>query len=241
MEKLAQTIFHRHSVRKFSPQPLDEETLQKIEQVIPTLKPLYPDIKVKFSIVERNKIRTLMPWSSPHYLAVFSEEKSGFWENAGFIFAQLDLYLQSNGIGCCWLGLGKPNKDFEKPEGEWRFVIMLAIGLPESKMRGGAEHFKRKKLEDISDILDTRLEPVRLAPSSINSQPWYFTHNGNELRAFMPSRKPLGLKTLENMNRIDMGIALAHAFVSHPDAFNFYNENPAPALKGYDYIGTFKI
>ncbi len=238
---MKETIYRRRSVRKYSSEPLDQSTLKEIEEFILTLKPLYPGIEIKTVFSKRDKIHCFMPWSAPHYLSVFSKEEKGFWENVGFIFAQLDLYLQSRGIGCCWLGLGKPNKGFEKPDGEWRFVIMLAIGLTEIKMRESAEHFKRKKIEDISDILDTRLEPVRLAPSSINSQPWYFTHNGSELRAFMPSRKPLGLKTLENMNRIDMGIALAHAFVSYPDTFNFYNESPAPTLKGHDYIGTFKI
>ena len=37
--------------------------------------------------------------------------------------------------------------------------------------------FKRKALLEISDNCDERLRVAQLAPSAINSQPWYFKHS----------------------------------------------------------------
>ena len=36
-----------------------------------------------------------------------------------------------------------------------------------------------KRLSKISDIEDERLIPAQLAPSAINSQPWYFKHTSD--------------------------------------------------------------
>ena len=51
-------------------------------------------------------------------------------ENIGFLFQQMDLYLQTLGLGVCWLGMGKLNpKTTQQVEG-MKFVIMLAFGHP---------------------------------------------------------------------------------------------------------------
>ena len=44
-------------------------------------------------------------------------------ENAGFIFQQVDLYIQSLGLGSCWVGLGRPKGAAVKnKENKWGFV-----------------------------------------------------------------------------------------------------------------------
>ena len=55
------------------------------------------------------------------------------------------------------------------------FIIAIAFGKSNDKSRE-VNSFKRKKLSKISDNADDKLEPARLAPSAINSQPWYFKH-----------------------------------------------------------------
>ena len=43
------------------------------------------------------------------------------------------------------------------------------------------------------------------------------------------------------LNRIDMGIALAHLYVANADTFRFFREENAPTVQGYGYIGSVTI
>ena len=233
-------ISRRKSVRKYTGVPVDEQTLMQIRHVISSLKPLYPQISVRAEIVEREQVRFFLPWKTPQLVAVYSEKTEGYLENAGFLFQQLDLYLQSIGLGCCWLGLGKMRKDLEREGME--FVILLAFGYPQGEaLRSGPEEFNRKALSQISDREDPRLEPARLAPSSTNSQPWYFTHEGDKIHAYCSRTGLLRHKALGNMNRIDMGIALAHLYLSNPDTFRFSLEASPVQLENYGYIGSITL
>ena len=233
-------IFCRKSVRKYTGVPVDEQTLMQIRHVIGTLKPLYPQISVRAEIVEKEQVRFFLPWKTPQLVAVYSEKTEGYLENAGFLFQQLDLYLQSIGLGCCWLGLGKMRTDLEREGME--FVILLAFGYPQGEARrSGPEEFNRKALSQISDREDPRLEPARLAPSSTNSQPWYFTHEGDVIHAYCSRTGLLRHKVLGNMNRIDMGIALAHMYLANPDTFRFYLAATTAQLENYGYIGSITL
>ena len=46
---------------------------------------------------------------------------------------------------------------------------------------------------------------------------------------------------LGNMNKIDMGIALAHIYMENKETFEFFKTEKYPAVKGYYYTGSFKI
>ena len=61
------------------------------------------------------------------------------------------------------------------------------------------------------------------------------------LHAYCSRTGLLRHKALGNMNRIDMGIALAHMYVANPDSFHFFMAPPAQERKGYLYIGTFVV
>ena len=79
-------------------------------------------------IVSRDKVKCICPWTTPQLIAIYSEESEGYLENIGFLFQQMDLHLQTLGLGGCWLGLGKMNpKTTTNVEG-MKYVIMLAFG-----------------------------------------------------------------------------------------------------------------
>ena len=166
----------------------------------------------------------------------------GYLENVGFLFQQLELWLQARGLGTCWLGLGQPNRSAADlaPEG-MTFTMMLAVGYPQGEeLRSGSEDFRRKSLEQISDLSDFRLEPARLAPSSVNSQPWYFVHDEQTLHVHCSRQGLLKHKALGAMNRIDIGIGLAHLYISNPDRFRFFQTEAEP-VSGYGYIGSITL
>ena len=241
--ELKEMIYSRKSVRKYLSAPVDAGTLEKIRTFAAEAKPLYPEIRVQSHIVTQNQVRFYFPWKTPQLMAVYSEKKPGYLENVGFMFQQLDLYLQSLGLGACWLGLGKVREavDLHVDEG-MEFVILLAFGYPDGDAaKKGPSQIRRKSLAEIADREDPRLEPARRAPSSTNSQPWQFFHREQTIDAYCSQAGKLRHKLLGEMNKIDMGIALAHMYVENPDTFRFFREEDPPEYPDYGYIGSFTI
>ena len=239
---LKNMITKRASVRKYTDRPVSEEIRSEILDIFRQATPLYPDIQVEAKIVDREQVRFYMPWKTPQLIAFFSENKPGYLENAGFLLQQVDLYLQSRGLGACWLGMGKFRKSEVPQMDGMEFVIFIAFGHPEGKyLRENLTQFKRKPMTEITDREDPRLEPARLAPSATNSQPWYFTHEGETIHAFCSEAGLLRHKMLGNMNRIDMGIALAHLYITNPETFRFEYCPPANTPKGHRYTGSITL
>ena len=240
--ELKEMIAKRKSVRKYTGQPVDAATLQRIRSFFDSAKPLYPDIKVHWQFMEKEQVRSLMPWKTPQLIAVYSEKKEGYLENAGFLFQQMDLYLQSIGLGVCWLGLGRVREKPQEVVEGMEFVILLAFGHPEGEaLRQSKAEFQRKTLAEIADREDVRLEPARLAPSSTNSQPWYFTHEQEAIHAWCSLKGLARHVGLGSMNRIDMGIALAHLYAENPESFRFFRAADPAEMKGYTYIGSVNL
>ncbi len=228
---IQEMIYHRRSCRSYTGESVNGEMIEKILSFEP--KPLYPEIKVRMDIVSRDKVKCICPWTTPQLIVIYSEEKPGYLENVGFLFQQMDLYLQTLGLGVCWLGMGRMNpKTAEKVEG-MKFCIMLAFGHPDGEnYRRERTEFKRKTPEQITDFADPRLECARIAPSAVNSQPWFFTHEGETLHAYCTKKRIAG-----DMHYIDMGIALAHLYVENAEAFCFTRVESVRKKPGYEYIG----
>ena len=237
-------IYRRKSFRSYSKELLSADILQEIEKSITEAKPLYPHIKFDWKIIGTDDIKCVQNWRAPHYIAMFTEETDGARENLGFIFQQVELYMQSMGIGSCWLGMGKPaDAEIYNPDKhtDMQFVMMLAFGTPENEAyRSDIAEFKRKTLAEISDVEDTRLECARIAPSAVNSQPWYFVHDGDIIHVYCIT-KYLIHKVLGKMNKFDMGIALAHIYAENKETFEFFRTENPKEIKGYYYIGSIKI
>lgn len=227
---LHEMIYHRRSCRAFAGKPVDGELIEKILSF--EMKPLYPQIKVRMDIVSRDKVKCICPWTTPQLITIYSEEAEGWAENVGFLFQQMDLYLQTLGLGVCWLGMGRMNPKTAPEVKGMRFVIMLAFGHPKGdQLRYDMKGFKRKSLEQITDKADSRLEPARLAPSAVNSQPWYFTHEDDTIHVYCAKKG----------SPLDVGIALAHLYVVNEENFRFFNAERAVEVLSYSYIGSISL
>ena len=227
---LNEMICHRKSCRSFTGKPVDAEMIEKILSF--ELKPLYPKVKVRMDMVSRDKVKCICPWTTPQLIAIYSEETEGYMENIGFLFQQMDLYLQTLGLGVCWLGMGRMNpKTTAEIEG-MKFVILLAFGHPKGEpLRQSVREFKRKAIEKITDAADPRLEPARLAPSAVNSQGWYFTHEEDVIHVHCSQKS----------SRLDVGIALAHLYIANEERFRFFKVENVSEVPGHGYIGSFTI
>ena len=233
-------IYYRRSCRSYSSEPLTRTELAEIEDFSKTLVPLDNKIRTAMQIVPGDAVRFYFPWKAPQLIAFFSENKPGYLENAGFLLQQMDLWLQSRGLGVCWLGLGKLKNQVKTPEG-MEFVILLAFGTPKEVLSREMRKFNRKTMAEISDWEDKKLECVRVAPSSTNSQPWYFTHEGETIHAFRSEAGLLRHAMLGTMNRIDMGIALAHLYVENKESFRYFSAEPTQIPAGHCYTGSFTL
>ena len=230
MMTMNEMIYHRKSCRSFTNVPVDAAMIESIKAF--PMKPLYPEIKVHWDIVPRNQVKCICPWTTPQLVTIYSEETDGWLENVGFLFQQMDLYLQSLGLGVCWLGMGRMNPKTTTVVEGMKFVIMLAFGhLKGDQLRKTTKDFKRKDLEQIADQADPRLETARLAPSAVNSQPWYFTHEGDNIHVYCSCKG----------SRLDAGIALAHLYVANEETFRFFKAEDASAVPGYSYIGSVTL
>ncbi len=240
-QKLYDAIFTRKSVRKYEMIPLAEEVMEDIKNYADNLKPLDDSIRYSISFLSEVDTKLLIPVKvSPHYICIYSEKKDGYLMNAGFLLQQIDLYLSAKGIGSCWLGFFKPKKEVDTQK-ELEFVILIAFGNSiEAVHRKNTSEFSRKSFSEISSIkgAEKLLEPVRLAPSATNSQPWFFS---GDLKEIVVSRQKLSLfksPFISKYNQIDIGIALYHLWLSleHEGKTVAYDFNYADAPEGYEFM-----
>lgn len=237
---LEETIYQRRSIRDYEGETLTDEEMGELREYIDSVKVLDENLHWSYEIVPKENIKTILPWKSPHYLLLFSEEKEKCLENMGFMFQQVDLYLQSKGLGSCWLGMASP-KNFKNSDSTQKFVIAISFGRTSVDYRKITD-FRRNDLSQISDRVDEKLIPAQLAPSATNSQPWYFTHNDDgTYNIYRKKQNLLKRRFTEKWNKIDIGISLAHMYIANSKTFRFFIKNDVEELDGYYYEGSFEI
>ncbi|MDI6725188.1 MAG: nitroreductase family protein [Methanobacterium sp.] len=246
--KLYETIFKRKSIRNYDLTPLDQNTLTEIKNHLNALESLYKDIKTEFKIIGTDDVKRRIMKKSPHYIAVFSENKEGYLTNAGFMLQQMDLYLSAKGIGTCWQGIPQPKKEVLESS-DLEFVILIAFGKANEPLhRKGIAEFKRKSLKEISNVhgADELMEAVRLAPSASNNQPWFFTGDENIIHVY--AIKPGFIRGLlaKRYIPIDVGIAFYHLKLAAENygrktEIMFDKTAPDYSSKGYEYITSLRL
>ncbi len=238
---LTDMISRRRSVRKYLTKPVGDGMLADLEAFLSRLTVLIPGAMTEVRIIRTSDVHFLQKWDTPHALAFFAEENSeDALLNAGFAYQQADLYLQSRGLGSCWVGLGKL-KDASMICAGMRLVAVMPFGWPDGvPLRTGPADFRRKTIAEISDVPDARLEPARLAPSATNSQPWSFTHDGEDVHVWRVKYGAVKQHTVGKWGPVDVGIALAHLSLTEP-GFAFRREGVPPQREGFLYVGTVKL
>lgn len=236
---LQEAIVHRRSVRQYIDTPLAPSVREEILSYIDVGRPLFRELPFRAAFLEREEIKcmTATPWLPQDILAIYAEDSTPSRMNVGYVFGLIDLYLQTLGLGTCWLGVGRPRE--KKELDGLPLVMMMAVGYPDNvPYRQSAEEFDRRPPEEIADRPDERLEPARLAPSAMNSQPWYFLHDKEALHVYCARRKS---RTLTDYAHIDIGIALAHLAATAPAGMTCFGARILRCLPGYEYMLSIKI
>lgn len=227
---LEEQIYIRKSCRKYEDEEID---MNQIHEFMSQVKPLKDGTDYHYEILTLDDVNNLARFSAPYYLALYVDKKENYID-IGFIFQQLCLYLQSIGIGSCWVGMASPKKKSSD------FVISIAFGKSNDLTRP-RNKFKRKSLSEISDAEDEMLIPAQFAPSSINSQPWYFKHSDNGFDVYKAKQNIIKRQFMKKWNSIDVGIALAHMYVANENSFEFNKKANFEDVKGHAYVGSIRI
>ena len=171
---------------------------------------------------------------SPHYIIITSDKGEDYLQNIGYAMEEVVLKLTSLGIATCWLECNIKREDIlefvdlkseedldaneteeeniEKEENLENPYSIIAFGYPEEgeKLFKNNKNADRKRITHVCKKLDKSLEkivePLRLAPSMKNSQPWVLYNKDNNIHLYEEKQK----KNLSDTNKISMGIALRH-------------------------------
>lgn len=230
-------IFTRKSIRKFDATPLGAQAIKDIEEFIASVKPLLPQSKLSYKIVGPDEVKGLAIPKAPHFILISGKDQPLRNTCAGFLFQHVELYLYSMGLATRWLGGVKGKED------DPNHIIGIAFGKPAEPATRKVEEFKRKSIAEIAQGSDSRLEAVRLAPSGMNGQPWYFIVQGDAVHVYYKNSLRGLPGMLYHLTDLDVGIALCHLDVASehggkPFHFNAGMKNPPSPPKGFMYIGT---
>ena len=229
----------RKSCRRYDMSRLSGRVLDEVHALASSLAPIDADANVAVHVVEDGEaLQAVMPGvvgaygkhRAPHYLLGTGPARPESYDNIGFALEPLVLSLTAVRLGTCWVG-GNARGDTFRPVAQYpadhRPLVLVGFGAPAEE--GGhvreAGTGKRKSLDELllnpAGEWAEAIEAARLAPSAGNLQPWRFRCAPGRLDAYLSFRAPLQYKLfaehLRLMNRIDIGIALAHVRIAYDE------------------------
>lgn len=215
-----EAIFARKSVRHYLMEELPVETLDQIEHYSREVLSLFGGMETECRVISRSDRAVgasgMLSVTAPYYLALYSEPHDKSLMNAGFIMEQIALYMCTIGPGTCFIGRNILKKSWQKHRDK-EFVALLAFGRSrDSHVRKPIEA-KRLGMDELCvykevprQWMKQLLEAARMAPSSMNSQPWRFVVYDNRIHIFSKKRGSDELNRLEELN---FGIMFANMMV----------------------------
>jgi hypothetical protein len=201
-------IFKRKSIRKFDATlHLTKNEITAIETKTQHLLPLIEDIVVSFELVRREKTTAR---SGEFCLLLYSETKSGYLLNAGYLLEQMDLYFALHNFGACYYALAKPERLQHE---NLQYVMMIAFGKShQGDFRLDSALCHRKPISEIwQGVFEEQVQKAFcMAPSACNTQPWRVVSDAMHLEVFRSTKIKsfIPASKLPYYNSIDMGISL---------------------------------
>lgn len=218
-----EAIFSRKSIRRFLWEKLEWEMISDILEYANNLPMLIKGIPVEYKLVsnieKKQGFRGPFSVKAPYYLCISSEEKEDYLINAGYLMQQINLYIASKGLGACFLGAANPGKELKNTM-KYEYVIALAFGKTSDPVFRDSSQAKRLPesdvvvyKEEVSSDIKQILTAARLAPSSINSQPWRFVVYKNRIHIFAKKNNKL-FTYMDYYKMINMGIMLCNLLLA---------------------------
>lgn len=237
-------MFSRRSIRHFLDEKIEWQTLDEILKYADSLPMLIEGIAVEYKLVsdieKHQGFSGPLSVRAPYYLCISSEKKEDYLLNAGYLMQQLNLYIESKGLGSCFVGNASPGRAL-KAAMKYDYVTALAFGRTDRQLYRSSSDAKRYPENEIvvykeevpADIKDI-LSAARLAPSLYNIQPWRFVAYKNRIHVFA-KKNFLIAKALDNNKMLDMGIMMANLLLAAEELWVDVKITKSEALKNKQY------
>ena len=214
---LFEAIFVRKSVRSYTNEGISPKVLEDILKQFDEINGLFGGVETELAIFDNRqndyKMLSILGIKAPYYLVLYSEEKDRAMMNAGYLMEQLSLYMYTRGIGSCFIGNPIIKKKYQYRDKK-RMMVVMAFGKPKGSCYRKQAEAKRLSLDDLCVYKETPrqwmkqlLDAARMAPSSMNSQPWRFVVFDSRIHIF--SKKHPSDK-LGKWDEVNFGIMLAN-------------------------------
>lgn len=211
MNDVFELMRSRHSVRRYTDQPLSEEIIKALNAEIAFCNKegrlnmqLITDEPEAFDgfMAHYGKFSGVR-----NYIAVVADKGKDFSERCGYYAERVVLKAQELGLNTCWVALtysrGKSTYDVGKGE---KFSMVISVGYG---IKQGRDHVSKpfdevaeiKNGTEIPEWFKRGVEAALLAPTAMNQQKFRFILDGNKVKA----KALLGFYT-----KVDLGIAKYH-------------------------------
>ncbi len=201
-------ISNGKSVREFKNKSIEEKYFNEIESYIKNSKKLLPEINIEVKIFDNkdsyeklNKIAGYNGYmiEAPNYVVILSDVKKGYIENSGYIGERLILKARDLEIDSCWITFKDSDAIKEKLDisSDKEVTAIIALGYEDGRNTKNKSSSDRLGVEKIvymdewgKNASVTELEErglfdafsyARMAPSTLNRQPWRFIIDGGNI------------------------------------------------------------
>lgn len=259
---LTEAIHIRRSVRDYTGVPLTEAQHAALQQAIATATSPFgpvphmalrtfgargPERPGTYGTVTGGRTYILMGYADGDTAALA----------AGFAMERVVLEAAALGLGTCWMAATFRSADFtrgiEWPEAQ-PLRIVSPVGVPAQHrslwQRVTSTMARSRHRKPFGELffdgdfstplcpdgrLGEALELMRLAPSSLNSQPWraLLSHDRSAIHFYTKAKGDLAM--------LDLGIGLSHFALGMADAASFFTAADAPQARGLRYAISAKL
>lgn len=227
-------ISNKRSVRKFKNQAIKESDFILMKECVSSSKKLIPQIEIDIKVFSKDeayqKLEKIAGYNghmieAPNYIIILSDTSSGYIENSGYIGEKLILKARDIGIDSCWVTFEDSSLIKEKLEiiSDKEVTAIIALGYGDIvKTKSSSSGSDRLGVDKIVymdewgknssiDVLEERglldaFSFARMAPSTLNRQPWRFIIDGGKV--ILAVRKDEFASDYEG--KIDVGIAMLY-------------------------------
>ena len=201
-------ILNGKSVREFKEKNIEEKYFNEIKDYIENSKKLLPEIDIEVKIFDTKEsyenLKNVAGYNghmikAPSYVVILSEVKKGYIENSGYVGERLILKSRDLGIDSCWVTFSDSDviKDRLGITSDKEVTAIIALGYGENKNSKDKRASERLGVETIvymdewgNNATISELEErylfdafsyARMAPSTLNRQPWRFIIDGGKV------------------------------------------------------------
>ncbi len=260
---LMKAMLSRKSVRNYLDKPIPVDKINAIKDYMADENNyIAPNgNKVRFELLEHGNVDTknLITHAQAYVIVIIKNNLKALFD-AGYVFEKFILFLESLGLGTCYLNSGfqRDSVVLSKPlENDEVMILASPIGFEGGKKslkaKGCDVFLKRTQRKDIDEMFfkgkekapisdsNTRekLNYLIWAPSGLNRQPWRIIFEGEKAHFYIDKKLAEKKRVGFYIHYLDIGIIACHYAIVF-DKYTFTTEQPPTSYDDMDYIITIE-